>query len=333
MLRHASFMVATLLLATTACSTVHVRVPIMRPAEINLRGKSELVIGAIDGPASSEINSMLKDSIVSSGRFKLVDRQHLDKVMQELSLSQSDLASTDSRRKLGKLMTGSIMLVGRVERDDYDEQTSVNKETCSKQVNKKSVQYPCTRRTRAGNANFAVGFDVIDIETGENLKPKRLSCKRSDSKSAVAGPPAAIDGRSLLDSCHREAVTSFMKAIAPWQDFVNAPFLKDGDVPPLEQGINYAQRGEWTDAIEKFRSAVEFVGSKPGLEADIIAKAHWDLGLAYEYTFRFPEAIEEIKKAYDMTSNTQFLAEIDNVKRLQQEQEKLKEQTGEGGES
>lgn len=333
MIRYAGLITSLLLFAAVGCSTVHVRVPIMRPAEINLRGKSELVIGAIEGPSSAEINSLLKDAIVSSGRFKLVDRQHLDKVMNELSLSQSDLASSDSRRKLGKLMTGSIMLVGRVERDNYEEQTQVSHDTCTKTVNKKQVKYACTRRTRTGTADFAVGFDVIDIETGENLKPKRMSCKRSDSNSAVDGTPAAIDGRGMLDGCHREAVTGFMKAIAPWQDQVNAPFLKDSDIPPLEQGIAYAQRGEWMEAIEKFRAAVDFVDSQPGLKADVIAKAHWDLGLAYEYTFRFDEATAEIKKAYDMTSNEQFLAELDNIKRLKAEQEKLAEQNGDGGEA
>jgi len=316
---------------TVACSTVTVRVPVMRPAEINLRGKSELVIAGVSAPSAlmssaTEVNNLLKNAIVNSGRFKLIDRQHLDKVMRELSLSQTDLTSPDSRRKLGKLMTGSIMLFGQVEKSNYAENVTSNRQTCTRSQGKKSIQVPCTKLDRNGQADVVVAFDVIDVQTGENLKPKRLTCTERRNTSATDAQPAPIDGQSMIAACNQQVVERFMKAIAPWQDFVNAPFEKDGDVPPLEIGINYAKQGEWTEAIDKFKAAVDMTNGKPGIKANVVAKAHWNLGLAYEYTFQFDPATEEVKKAYDMTQNEAYLREISNIKNLKAEQDKLKEQ-------
>jgi hypothetical protein len=69
------------------CSTVTVRVPVMRPAEINLRGKQDLVIGDVNGPDATQIHNLLKDAVVRSGHFKLVSREHMDQVLAELQLS------------------------------------------------------------------------------------------------------------------------------------------------------------------------------------------------------------------------------------------------------
>src|SRR5690349_16276848 len=103
------------------CSTVTVRVPVMRPAEVNLRGKTELALGDVNGQESAAVAGRLKNAIGNSGRFKLVDRAHMDQVLKELQLSTSDLADVDSRKKLGKLMTAAILITGNVGQANYEE--------------------------------------------------------------------------------------------------------------------------------------------------------------------------------------------------------------------
>ncbi len=76
------------------CSTVGVKVPVMRPAEINLKGKKELVVGQISGREANKMSAYIKQKAVDSGYFKVIDRKHLDEVMAELELSTSDLAET-----------------------------------------------------------------------------------------------------------------------------------------------------------------------------------------------------------------------------------------------
>jgi hypothetical protein len=314
-------------LVITGCSTVRLKVPVTRPAEINLKGKEELVIGEVKGRGGEQVGSQLKEAAVSSGRFKLVDREHLNRVLSELSLSVSDLGDMESRKKLGKLLTGSILIMGNIERYQYDETTKSDKQTCTKTTKKKTTKYVCYVNYRMGEAQVTASFDVIDVETGENLKPKRVVCKQGTSTSATDKTPDEIDGQALLDQCAGEVVAGFMKAIAPWQDYVEAAFETDGDLPALERGVNYARAGQWNEAIESFESAVNQAASSAGMDAKTIAKAHWNLGLAYEYTSQFSQAEEEIKKAYEMSQNAAYLQEISNVQRLKREREALEAQT------
>ena len=89
----------------SGCSTVGVKVPVLRPAEINLKGKKELVIGEMSGRQANKMSAYVKQKAVDSGYFKVIDRKHLAKVMAELKLSTSDLVDSDSRKKLGKPAT------------------------------------------------------------------------------------------------------------------------------------------------------------------------------------------------------------------------------------
>jgi hypothetical protein len=106
---------------------------------------------------------------------------------------------------------------------------------------------------RQGAATVAASFDVVDVASGENIKPKRLKCDDARETHAVDEEPPAIDGQAMLDHCSTKIVADFMKAIAPWQDFVDVPFKKDGDLPSLERGIGYARAGQWSDAIASFQ--------------------------------------------------------------------------------
>jgi tetratricopeptide (TPR) repeat protein len=326
--------VTLITLLASACSTVSVRVPVMRPAEINLRGKSELVLSNFTGPHASSMAALLKESIVDSGRFKLLNRTNLDQVMGELSLSASDLADPSAHRKLGKLLTGSILLVGNVEQSSYREKTRSELKECKKTIRhpktgkNKTKKYPCTHYYRNGEAIVAMNLDVIDVQTAENLKPKRVHCKRRKSTQRIDSEAPGIDGNSMLESCKNEVIETFMRAIAPWKEYVRVEFLIDGDLPTLEVGVQYAERGEWAEAIHKFKDAIDMVDERPGMAADSIAKAHWNLGLAYEYTYQFDKAMTEVKKAFDMTGDESFLNEVRNIKRLRADHEKLKEQTG-----
>ena len=324
---------ALVFLSVAGCSTVTVRVPVIHPAEINLHGKSELVIGTVTGPTASQVSALLKDRIVSSGHFKLIDHSHLNSVLAELQLSASDLANPDSRRRLGKLMTGSILLAGNVERSDYHENMTRYQATCvTKSVNGKGAKYACTSFQRTGKVSVAVNFDLIDIATSEDLKSKRVVCERTSTTNATDATPAAIDSRALLDSCMSQVVDTFMRAIAPWMGYAQVRFIKDSDLPPLEMGINYAKRGLWDDAIKEFKAAIEEADSQPDLDVDTAAKAYWDLGLAYEYTDVFDKAKENVKKAYEMTQDDSYLNEVSHIARREREQERLKEQTT-GGET
>ena len=308
------------------CSTVGVKVPVMRPAEINLKGKNELVVGQISGRNADKMSAYVKQKAVNSAYFKVIDRKHLDRVMAELKLSTSDLVDNDSRKKLGKLMTGSVLIMGNILDYNYTENLSREIRECTKTVKKKVYKYNCTQYYRNGLAVVRASFDIVDIETGETLRSKALESKRNGATSAINEQPARIDGNSLLDTCMKEVATNLIRAIAPWKDVVTANFKKDGDLPMMEAGISYAQAGLWNDALLQFKSAVEMADTNPDISPKVAALAYWNLGLTYEYTAQFEDAEKCIKKAFALSSDADYLRELKNIEKLKSENKKLREQ-------
>ena len=76
-----------------------------------------------------------------------------------------------------------------------------------------------------------------------------------------------------------------MKSIVPHQEFQQANFAKDGDIPQLEGGIGWAERGDWKKAQATFSQAIADSEKNPKIKSDQLAKCYWNLELAYEYAF------------------------------------------------
>ena len=121
-----------------------------------------------------------------------------------------------------------------------------------------------------------------------------------------------------------------MKSIVPHQEFMYANFQKDSDIPQLEGGIGWAERGDWKKAQDTFNSAATDAERNVKLKAGQIAKAYWNLGLSYEYAGDYDKAEQMINKAYGMSNDKDMLGEIDNIHRLQADAKKLAEQTTSG---
>ncbi len=305
------------------CGTVLVRVPVMRPAEINMAPYSSVGLGqfAYSGNTNGAgaVGGLLEQELVNANRFQVVDRQRMDAVMHELRLSASDLADPSSAAKLGKQVTAGALIFGDVS-ENYQEQDT--EEHSQDKDNK-----PHTDFKRRGTANVRATFRVVDVASGRLLISKQYAEKREDSHSARDKKPEPIDREQLLIAGRAEVVSRFMKAIVPHQEFANANFQKDGDLPQLEGGIGWAERGEWKKAQETFNGAIADAEKNPKIKSETLAKAFFNLGLSYEYAGDYDKAQKMVEKAQQLSGNNDYLREIDNIRQLQADQKKLAEQT------
>ena len=320
-------LVASASLAALGCGTVNVRVPVMKPAEINMAPYSSVGVGEVKYSGNTNGNNavgrLLEQDLVTANRFQVVDRQRMDAVMRELQLSASDLSNPSSATKLGQQITAGALIFGDVT-ENYQEQAS--EEHSQDKDNK-----PHTKFVLRGTANVRSTFRVIDVSTGRLLISKTYTEKRETTNNGYDKKPEPIDRESLLVAGRNEVVKKFMKAIVPHQEFANAPFQKDSDLPQLEGGIGWAQRGEWKKAQDAFTSAIGDAEKNPKIKSEQLAKAYFDLGLSYEYNAEYDKAQKMVEKAQQLSGNNDYLGEIDSIRQLQADAKKLAEQTAPAG--
>ena len=309
------------LIFINGCGTVKVPIKVTHPAEINMSQYKQIAISDIRGNMGQAFSDGLKNRLIESGRFNVVDRYRMKQIMKELKLSQSDLADSGNTIKLGKLMCVSALIAGHTE-GNYKETTTRKRGKCYKD----KKEYSCTTYFRKGIFSTSGSIDVIDIQTGQIIRSKVLNAVHNKSTSATDDTPPSIDKGSLENAALSENLETFMKAITPWDEMVQVPFKSDTNIPDLEHGINLAKIGELNEAIKIFRFAAKAAEENAKINPKSIAKAYWNLGLACEYSCDYDNAVSAFKKAYALNPKDEYSKEIKNAQKLKAEKKKLDEQ-------
>jgi tetratricopeptide (TPR) repeat protein len=293
---------------------------VMKPAEINMSSYASVAIGEMRGNYDRPMANAVEEALVQSQRFTVVDRQHMDKVMRELQISSTDLADPGSAAKLGKVVTAGALIFGDVSRDYREHPTEEHSKDKDGNTH--------TLYKLVGEMHVRATFKIVDVSTGKLIVAKTYEEKRDDTNRGFDKRPDPIDRDSLERAARQAVVERFMKAIVPHQEYMVASFQKDGDIPQLEGGIGWAERGDWKKAQDAFNSAAQDSEKNLKLKSAQIAKTYWNLGLSYEYAGDYQKARAMIDIAYQKSNEKDYLGELDNIKRLEEDAKRLAEQTG-----
>src|SRR5437899_4259911 len=193
-----------------ACGTVAVRVPVMKPAEINMAPYQSVAIGEMTGAGNRPMSDSLEEALVNTNRFTVVDRQHMEQVMRELRLSSTDLADPRAAAKLGRVVTAGALIFGDVQ-NSYREQPE---ETRYK--DDKGVYH--TWYTLKGEAYVRATFKIVDVSTGRLIVARTYEERADDVNRALDKRPQQIDRIALENASRRAVVERFMRAIVPHQE-------------------------------------------------------------------------------------------------------------------
>jgi tetratricopeptide (TPR) repeat protein len=313
-----NLLLAILLLVSSllgAC-TPTITIPYWRPAEVNLRTIKNIAIGGIYGPVEEvmQIESNLSEAIFQNGRYQLIDRSKTSQILAEISFQNSGLVDDSQASKLGKLAGVGAMIFVNIPVYSWDQRV----DTSTWKDDQGTVH---TRFTRVVWANMEVSFQVIDCETGKILALKTLRDRSqeswwSDDRPVRDANPSDI--QQLFSRSRTQIVDSFMKTIAPYQDRVSVALYKDKTLPELEVGIRYIKAGNWEEGIKSFEAALS---KNPNSD-----KAHYNLGVAYTYTWQFDRALPALQKAYAIKPAGTYQRAIGECQRLYDERKKLESQ-------
>lgn len=316
------YLVVVSIIFFASCGTVRVPINVTHPAEINMVSYKQIAITDVTGNLGQSFSDSLKNKLVDGGRFKVVDRNRMKQIMAELHISQTDLADPENSVKLGKLLTASVIITGRLN-GKYKEKLTQEKATCG---NKEDGYYSCINYERKGDYQTNGSIDVIDVATGQILKSKLLNAGYTKTTSQKKDYPPAIDKDQLAGASIEANVNVFLKAITPWDEVVYIPFEKDKAIPDLERGINQAKIGEMEEAVNIFKTAIASAKQNGDIKPKSLANAYFNLGLACTYIWDFDQAIEAFKKAYSLNPKDTYIQWKKKAEEQREERRKLEEQ-------
>jgi len=100
-------------------------------------------------------------SLFESGRYEVLDRQNLNSIMSEHKLSLSGLIDENTVTELGKIIGAAALVFGRIQTDNYDEETSKADPWQDKKGGWHQTHY------RKGTYALSVNLKIVDIMTAK----------------------------------------------------------------------------------------------------------------------------------------------------------------------
>lgn len=117
----------------------------------------------------------------------------------------------------------------------------------------------------------------------------------------------ALENLVGIESGYRERLARiFATSLHLHQEKRIVGLLQDKDIPELEEGIEFVRKGNWTAAIAKFQAGAE---NHPN--SQVLHKAYFNLGVAFEYNHEFDKALKSLRLADELAPREQYAAEID----------------------
>ncbi len=309
-------------LVIISCGTTSMTMNLQRPAKLDLSEYKQIAIGDITDPGG-KVNHHARDvadeiaaTLISTGRFEVLDRQHLDKVMLEHQLNLSGLINESTAPEVGELIGTAVLVFGRIQIDSYNETQSKGDEWKDKKGKIHQNHY------RDAKYDLAVNIKLIDIETSRVIAVENISA--SDNKRTVAdlNRPPMIDKDVLYRNCLTEIMSKFRKIVAPYDMKVEVSFETDKELPEADQAILFLKAGNWEDGLKLFEQATK----KPGLKKKVRAKAYFDLGMAQMYHDQSDLAIETLQQALILHPKTKYEKAISRAREEKANSEELKKQ-------
>jgi len=302
-----------------SCGTSRVLLNVKRPAEINLKGFKKIAIGSITGGQgnhASDISDGITTKLVGSNSFEVLDRQNLQKILDEHKLTMEGVIDPNGAAELGKFIGSAALVFGRVQSDKYKEEVTEDKPWTGQ-----DGSYHKTIR-RSGEYDLSVHLQVVDIQTSKILGVKDIPVTYTAETRADNQVPEAISVDNLYTSAVQKICDDFMKLVASYDVQVSADFETDKELPEMESAIAQFKIGESVEAVKILDGASKKSFSDPKIKA----KAFYDLGLAQMYSGIYDEAAANLKKAYGLNASSRYEDAIQQCKNEKAQADKLKAQ-------
>jgi curli biogenesis system outer membrane secretion channel CsgG len=183
--------------ASFACAQGRKRVAIMDFEYGTVHSDVAAVFGS-DVDVGKGISDILVDRLVNDGKYSVIERKALDKILAEQNFSNSDRADPSSAAKIGKLLGVNAIIIGSITQFGRDDKsTTVGGGGIGRHLGfgGGGISH------KEAKAVVQVTARVIDVNTGEILASAQAlgQSKRAGTSLAGAGGGSGGAGGGLVD--------------------------------------------------------------------------------------------------------------------------------------
>jgi len=322
-----------------SCAAPKTVLRVIRPAEVDMSDYRKIAVADFRGPgrSGSLAASILTSEIFKSGYFELLERQQMQKILEEQAFSLTGAVDVATAAEIGEMLGVEALIFGEVTSysvEDLEGTEEVKKRVWTgeyekdkdgniiyekglfgikhkkKKYKEEFVDEPYVVRS----ASVAVNFRVVAVETAELLAVKSNSSsynKRATGTDQIGKLPAK---ESILENLSRKVVDTFVRQIAPYYATITKKFEKGSGAS--KQAIKMAQSGLWDKALEIFQREAQ-IHPKP--------ENYYNIGVCYEALGRYDMAEKQYETALSLKAKDLYIKAVADIRKLKEEREILRE--------
>jgi tetratricopeptide (TPR) repeat protein len=306
-----------------SCATQGIRVPVMKPAAVNLVQFDTVAVDRFEGDGatvfSDELAAALRNSpnpLTGKPAFEVMQRRDLDRALDEIRDRHGADWDRATMQALERWRTAQIVLNGHVCQDDVRDEIA-DEATTDRDGRR------CLVHVRRATASVRVDLQASDVEGKRVFDKTVLSGAATACTRAEHGDPPPIDHGQLRAQARAQVVAEYLQRVLPHQVFVDVALYQDKDFPDLQVGNGYAEAGNWQQALAAYRRALE---TMTGAAGEYRYQALYNIGVACEFSDRFDEARQALQEAYALGRDSMILAELRRTDAREQEVQRLQQQ-------
>ena len=326
----------------SGCGPTKVPINVLKPAEVDMIGIKKIAIAEFTGEENSGslAANLLTSKLMTTQHYEILEREKLEKVVEEHQLSMSGLINEDEAKQLGQFLGVDGLIFGgvstyRVEPDErgiekvtkkvwtgeYERDKNGNIKTektllgikVKKKIYKEVlVDEPYRIRRGSVTANLR----IVNVETGQLVYSEAISRSYNSGKVLDSSSRTLPPKENILTNLMNQVLDIFVKQIAP--HYITAYKAIEGGEGDIDVGKKFAKNGLWPEAQQAWLRAIK---NNPNSTA-----ALYNLGLAYEVEGKLDVAEKYYEKASALNPKDLYLKAISNIRKAKAEKERLRRQ-------
>jgi curli biogenesis system outer membrane secretion channel CsgG len=281
-------------------------VPVQHPPELQIHIDG-VAIAPPDGPRCAQpLSTRLEQAFLQAG-ITVVDRQRLDKVLNEYKLQASGAVDEKTAAKIGQILGAQALIFTHVAQCDTtrDLQESFRDEKTGKVYYNYTTQASITGTVR-----------VVALTTGRVMAAQPFEAQIQHSNSE--GYP---DAHVALSEAEKAASESVKKTLLPWTEMVSMPFNNDKQCE-LSVAHGLVKAREFNRALEQSRTNATSCAAS-NAKPVVKAKAHHNLGVLQMYFGDYDAALASFTEASRIHSSKATQKALADCKQAHQHSQAL----------